>query len=140
MRHAAILVVVGLGCFSLGTLAAQTAPPAAPTVVVGDLTTPLRALTGDGNVAISNAVLRDQPEVRVLHVHVDPGGSRAMHAHSDVKFHLFIPVTGAMAMTVDDAPAVVVPPWQPFFMKAGTRHAFHNGGTAPVDIIELFVR
>lgn len=136
MRHAAILVIVGLGCFSLGTLAAQT-PPA---VVIGDLTTALKAVAGDGNQAISNAVLRDQPEVRVLRVHVEPGGSRALHAHSDVKFHLFIPITGAMMLTANDAPAVVVPPWQPFFMKSSTQHSFHNGGTAAVDILELFVR
>jgi oxalate decarboxylase/phosphoglucose isomerase-like protein (cupin superfamily) len=140
MRHAALLVVVGLGCFSLGTLTAQTQAPAQPAVVVGDLTTPLKALAGDGNVAISNAVLRDQPEVRVLHVRVEPGGSRAMHAHTDVKFHLFIPISGSMEMTVDDAHAVAVPAWQPFYMKASTRHAFHNSGTAPVDILELFVR
>ena len=136
MRHAPILVVGGFICFLMGTLAAQ--PQA--TLVLGDATTPLRALAGDGNVKISNAVLRDQPEVRVLRVRVEPGGSRAMHEHADVKFHLFVPVTGSMMLTVADAPPVAVTPWQPFYMKASTRHAFHNGGAAPVDILEVFVR
>ena len=37
---------------------------AQPTVVTGDRSTPLRPLTGAGNVGISNAVLREQPELR----------------------------------------------------------------------------
>ena len=127
-------LVLGLVSISLASSAAQT------TIVTGDRTTPLRALAGAGNTGISNAVLRDQAEVRVLRVVVEPGGTRAMHAHDDVTFHLFVPVTGAMTLTLDGVPSAEVPAWQPYFMKAGTRHGFHNAGSAAVEIMEIFVK
>jgi len=114
-------------------LAAQDAP------VTGDHSTPLRTLGGNGNVGISNAVLRDQPEVRVLRVVVEPGGVRAMHAHTDVKFHMFVPISGPMELRLEGGP-VEVEPWQPFYMAAGTQHGFHNAGAEPVEIMEIFVR
>lgn len=123
---------------SSATTSAATAGQ--PAVTTGDRSTPLRPLTGAGNVGISNAVMRDQADVRVLRVMVEPGGTRVKHAHTDVKFHLFVPVSGPMMLTVNDGPAVVVQPWQPFYMKAGTMHAFHNAGTAPVEIMEIFVK
>ncbi len=43
-------------------------------VVTGNHDTPLRPVTGAGNVGISNAVLRNQQEVRALRVVVGPGG------------------------------------------------------------------
>ena len=49
---------VGLALLSVA-LVAQTPP------VIGDRSSPLRPLGGE-NVGISNAVLRDQPEVRAL--------------------------------------------------------------------------
>ena len=76
------------------TPAAQTPVPAMP--VVGDRSSALRPVAGAGNVGISNAVLRDQEDVRALRVVVEPGGTRAMHAHNDVKYHLFVPVSGSL--------------------------------------------
>jgi quercetin dioxygenase-like cupin family protein len=116
------------------------APAAQTTIVTGDHSTPLRQLTGAGNVGISNAVLRDQPEVRALRVVVEPGGTRALHSHDDVKFHLFVPITGAMTLNLDGAPSVVVPAWQPYYMKSGTRHGFQNTSSSPVEIMEIFVK
>jgi mannose-6-phosphate isomerase-like protein (cupin superfamily) len=112
----------------------------APPPTLGNHDSPLRPLSGDGNTGISNAVMRDQQDVRVLRVVVEPGGTRALHAHADVRFHLFVPISGPMAMTVDGADPVVVPPWQPFYMKAGTRHSFRNPGSSPVEIMEIFVK
>ncbi len=89
---------------------------------------------------MSNAVLRDQPEVRALRVVVDPGGTRVMHAHTDVKFHLFVPITGVMTLDLEGAPAVEVQPWHPYYMTAGTRHGFRNRGSSPVDIMEVFIK
>jgi quercetin dioxygenase-like cupin family protein len=129
-----IVLALGLASLSLVAPAAQT------TVVTGDHSTPLRPLTGTGNVGVSNAILRDQPEVRALRVVVEPGGTRAMHSHDDVKFHLFVPVTGAMTLNLEGAPSVVVPAWQPYYMKTGTRHGFQNSGSASVEIMEIFVR
>lgn len=130
-----VVLVLGLVTLSLVAPAAQT-----PAAVPGDRTTPLRPLAGAGNVGISNAVLRDQAEVRALRVVVEPGGMRASHAHDDVKFHLFVPISGAMTLTFEGAPSVVVPAWQPYFMKAGTRHGFQNTGSAPAEIMEVFVK
>jgi quercetin dioxygenase-like cupin family protein len=128
--------VVPAICFGLLSiaLAAQTS------VVTGDRSTPLRPVAGAGNVGISNAVLRDQPEVRVLRVVVEPGGKRVIHAHNDVKFHMFVPITGPMALDLEGGPSVDVPPWQPYYMKGGTQHGFRNGGSAAVDVMEIFVK
>ena len=131
-RHLALSFVVA--SLSLGVLAAQTSS------ALGDRSTPLRPLAGQGNVGVSNAVLRDQAEVRVLRVMVDAGGKRAMHSHSDVKFHLFVPISGPMVVDLDGGQTVDVPAWQPYFMKAGTQHGFHNTGTAGVEIMEIFVK
>ena len=135
-RH--LISIIALASVSLVALAAQTAAPTVPTL--GDRTTPLRALTGAGNVAISNAVLRDQSDIRVIRVVVEPGGTRAMHAHTDVKFHLFVPISGAMVVDLDGGQTVSVPAWQPYYMKAGTQHGFHNTGSSAVEIMEIFVK
>jgi quercetin dioxygenase-like cupin family protein len=108
--------------------------------VVGDRTTPLRALGGEGNVGVSNAVLRDQPEVRALRVVVEPNGVRAMHTHDDVDFHLFTPISGPMELVLANGATVTVQPLHPYFMDAGTEHGFRNHGAAAVEIMEIFVR
>jgi quercetin dioxygenase-like cupin family protein len=131
-RYSGLAVVLTLLCCA--------APVAQVPVVTGDHDTPLRPVTGAGNVGISNAVLRDQPEVRALRVVVEPGGTRVTHAHDDVKFHLFIPITGTMRLDREGAPSETVTPWHPYYMKAGTKHGFHNGGAAPVEIMEIFIR
>ena len=131
-RHVAL--VIGIASLSLGALAAQTSS------ALGDRTTPLRALNGAGNVGISNAVLRDQQDIRMIRVVVEPGGKRALHAHTDVKFHMFVPISGAMVVDLDAGQTVNVPAWQPYYMKAGTQHGFHNTGSSPVEIMEIFVK
>jgi mannose-6-phosphate isomerase-like protein (cupin superfamily) len=131
-RYAAL--AIGFGSLAFIALAAQTP------IVTGDRSTPLRPVTGAGNVGISNAVLRDQPEVRVLRVVVEPGGKRVIHAHNDVKFHMFVPITGPMALDLEGSSSVDVPPWQPYYMKVGTQHGFRNTGSSAVDIMEVFVK
>jgi mannose-6-phosphate isomerase-like protein (cupin superfamily) len=115
-------------------LAAQDTPP-----VLGDRTSELRTLGGDGNVGISNAVLRDQPEVRALRVVVDADGVRAMHAHSDVRFHLFVPISAPMELRLESG-TVEVQPWHPYYLAGGTPHGFHNPGDEPVEVMEIFIR
>jgi quercetin dioxygenase-like cupin family protein len=115
-------------------LAAQTAP------VTGDRSSPLRPLGGEGNVGISNSVLREQDEVRSLRVVVEPGGTRIIHAHSDLQFHLFVPISGPMELNLEGRPTVVVQPWHTYFLEEGTRHGFHNPSSTAVEIMEIFVR
>ena len=133
VKHPLILGILLLGCM---TLVAQ-APP-----VTGDHSSPLQTLTvaGEANVGIRNAVMRDQADVRVLRVVVDPGGTRVVHAHNDVKFHMFIPISAPMRLEVEGEQPVDVAPWHPFYMKKGTRHGFHNASAAPVEILEVFVK
>jgi mannose-6-phosphate isomerase-like protein (cupin superfamily) len=141
-RHLAL--VIGIASLLLSVSAAQTnnAATTAPQggTTLGDHNTPLRPLTGAGNVGISNAVLRDQADIRTIRVVVEPGGKRAMHAHNDVKFHLFVPISGAMVVDLDGGKTVDVPAWQPYYMKAGTQHGFHNTGSSAVEIMEIFVK
>jgi len=128
------MLVTGIAMLSIGALAAQTGG------TLGDRSTPLRALSGAGNNGISNAVLRDQQDVRVIRVVVEPGGTRALHAHNDVKFHLFVPISGSIVVDLDGGQSVDVPAWQPYYMKAGTQHGFHNPGSDTVEIMEIFVK
>ncbi len=123
---------VGLALLSVA-LVAQTPP------VIGDRSSPLRPLGGD-NVGISNAVLRDQPEVRALRVVVEPGGTRPMHSHTGVQFHLFVPISGPMELNLDGGRSVQVRPWHPYFLQEGTQHGFHNSGSTAVEIMEIFIR
>jgi len=132
MRRITFLLI-GLVSLSLVALAAQN-------TATGNRTTPLVELTDPGNVGVSNAVLRDQPDVRVGHVFVASGGARVIHSHDDVKFHLFIPMTGPMTLDLEGGQSVEVLPWEPYYMEAGTRHGFHNILASPVDILEVFVR
>ena len=123
---------IGLAMFS-AALVAQTPP------VIGDRSSPLRPLGGD-NVGISNAVLRDQPEVRALRLVVEPGGTRVMHAHSGVQFHLFIPISGPMEVNLEGGQTVDIQPWHPYFLDEGTQHGFHNSGSTAVEVMEIFIR
>ncbi len=125
--------VVGLAMLSVA-LVAQTPP------VTGDHSSPLRPLTGEGNVGVSNAVLRDQPEVRVLRVVVEAGGTRPMHAHSGVEFHMFVPISGPMELNLGGGQSVDVQPWHPYYLAEGTQHGFHNSSSTAVEIMEIFVR
>ena len=125
---------MALGLIVLPTLLLAQTPPE-----TGDRSTPLNPLGGEGNVGISNAVLRGQPEVRVLRVVVEPGGQRAMHEHANVDFHLFIPISGVMRLELEEGGSVEVQPMHPYFMDGGTQHGFHNDGDTPVEIMEVFV-
>ena len=128
------VLIAGVVSMSFITLVAQDG------VVTGDRSTPLRPLAGDGNIGISNAVLRDQSEVRVLRVVVEPGGLRERHSHDDVQFHMFVPISGPMQLELGGDAPVEVLPWHPYFMAGGTPHGFRNEGSTPVEIMEIFVR
>jgi mannose-6-phosphate isomerase-like protein (cupin superfamily) len=86
------------------------------------------------------AVVMDRPEVRIGHTRLAPGGARRTHTHDDVTWHLLIPVSGTLTMTVgNDAPIETVP-GRAYFMKVGTPHSFTNKGTVDAVSIEVFVK
>ena len=98
---------------------------------------PIAASSGHG---VSNAALLDQPDVRILRVDVEPGGVRNVHTHDDVRFHLFIPVSGTFDVEVEPDKPVQRAAWQAQSIKGGTRHGFKNTGTTTGTIVEVFVK
>ena len=117
----------------IASVVAQT-----PGTSAGDIKlNPIAATSGHG---VSNAALLDQPEVRILRVDVEPGGVRNVHTHDDVRFHLFIPVSGSFEVEVQPDAPVQLAAWQPRSIKGGTRHGFKNVGASTGTIVEVFVK
>src|SRR5271163_1031474 len=75
--------------------------------------------------------LLDRAEVRVLRTELQPGVTRGVHTHDDVKFHLFLPLTPGIELTIGSDKPLIAEPGQVYFMLKGTPHGFRNtGGTA----------
>jgi quercetin dioxygenase-like cupin family protein len=98
---------------------------------------PAAVPTQDAGVA--RAVLLDKPQVRVLRVEIQAGATRKMHTHDDVRFHLFLPITGAIEFTKGTEKTAAVP-GQVFYMDKGTQHGFRNTGTSVAMAFEVFIR
>ena len=77
---------------------------------------------------------------RAIRVELKPLANRAIHQHDDVKFHLFIPVTGTLQITIGSDKPVDAPAGQAFYIKGGTPHGFRNLGSTPGTAIEIFVK
>jgi len=82
----------------------------------------------------------DRAEVRVTRVELQPGAVRSVHTHDDVRFHLFIPVSGKLELTIGSAKPVEATPGQAYFMEKGTPHGFKNAGSTPAMVMEVFVK
>jgi len=89
---------------------------------------------------LATAEILNQPDVRLLRVEIEAGVTRAMHAHNDVRFHLFIPVTGTVQLSIGTDNPIDVAPGQAQYIKKGTSHGFKNTGTSNATIIEVFVK
>ena len=89
---------------------------------------------------LATAELLNQPDVRLLRVEIEAGVTRAMHAHNDVRFHLFIPVSGTVQLSIGSDNPIDVAPGQAQYIKKGTSHGFKNTGTSKATIIEVFVK
>src|SRR5579872_3665711 len=98
---------------------------------------PAAVPTQDAGVA--RAVLLDKTQVRVLRVEIQAGATRKMHTHDDVRFHLFLPITGSIEFTKGTEKTAAVP-GQVFYMDKGTLHGFRNTGTSVAMAYEVFIR
>ena len=116
----------------IGSAVAQT-PGTSGAIVLN----PVAATSGTG---VSNAVLINRDEIRVLRVDVAPNGVRNVHTHDDMQYHLFIPTSAGMQFQTESEPPTPMAAWQAQFVKGGTKHGFTNTGTAPVTIVEIFVK
>src|SRR6516165_4845801 len=94
----------------------------------------------NANQGVNPVRLMDRPEVRVSRVEVAPGAVRAVHTHDDVRFHLWIPISGKLEITIGSAKPVEATSGQAFFMEKGTPHGFRNIGTTPATVMEIFVK
>jgi mannose-6-phosphate isomerase-like protein (cupin superfamily) len=83
--------------------------------------------------------LWERPDVRATRVEIKPMATRAVHQHDDVKFHLFIPLTGKLQLTIGSDKPVDAPVGQAFYIKGGTPHGFRNLGSTPATVMEIFV-
>jgi quercetin dioxygenase-like cupin family protein len=101
---------------------------------------------GDPDPGVHFIVIVDNPSVRVLQVTLQPGAVRREHVHNDVTFHMLVPVTGNLELTAGSTTAptgkdiIVAVPGQAYYMVKGQPHGFANKTTAPVQVIEVFVK
>jgi quercetin dioxygenase-like cupin family protein len=84
--------------------------------------------------------LIDRAEVRVSRIEIQPGASRSVHKHDDVPFHLWVPLSGTLQLTMGSEAPVTAASGQAFFLKRGTLHGFKNTGTTPAAVLEVFVK
>src|SRR5262245_5620556 len=94
----------------------------------------------NGDPGISTMQVLDSPEFRVLRDYAEPGAARRMHAHADATWHVFVLVTGQLALTVEGERPIDVTQGQVLSLKGGVQHTFKNTGTVAATIVEVFGR
>lgn len=98
------------------------------------------AQPGEADPGVRPVRLIDRDEIRVSRVELQPGAVRAVHAHDDVEYHVWAPVTGSLEITIGKDAPKAAGPGQAFFMKKGTQHGFRNTGSTPAAVFEIFVK
>jgi quercetin dioxygenase-like cupin family protein len=96
---------------------------------------------GEGpNPGVKPTRLMDRSDVRVTRVELQAGAIRSVHVHNDVRYHLFIPVSGQLELTIGSAKPIDAAPGQAYYMEKGTPHGFRNVGSTPAMVMEVFVK
>jgi quercetin dioxygenase-like cupin family protein len=98
------------------------------------------AANKNANPGVNPVRLMDRAEVRVSRVEIQPGAVRSVHTHDDVRFHLWIPISGKLEITIGSAKPVEAGAGQAFFLQKGTPHGFKNVGSTPAAVMEVFVK
>jgi quercetin dioxygenase-like cupin family protein len=96
--------------------------------------------SGEADPGVRPVRLIDRDEIRVSRVELQPGAVRRVHAHDDVEYHVWTPVSGTLEITIGTEPPKPAKPGDAFFMKRGTPHGFRNVGTSPAAVFEIFVK
>jgi quercetin dioxygenase-like cupin family protein len=96
--------------------------------------------TGNPDPGVTFLNVVENPHVRVLQVTLQPNATRRTHVHNDVTFHMLVPVTGSLELTIEKDPPITTVPGQAYYMMKGQNHGFTNKTAAPVQVIELFVK
>src|SRR5262252_7794707 len=79
--------------------------------------------TREADPGVFTTTVLDRAEVRASRLEVKPGGTRRVHQHDDVQFHLFIPVSGSIRLT-RNGEAIDAVVGQVYFLDKGTPHTF----------------
>lgn len=151
MLKNAIRTAVVLGAFAAEPAFAQAQAPAAPAPTTPPPSQPTATAkpagggqkvgqTGNPDPGVTFLNVVENPHVRVLQVTLQAGAVRRPHVHNDVTFHMLVPVTGALELTVEKDPVVTAVPGQAYYMVKGQVHSFTNKTSAPVQVIELFIK
>lgn len=99
-----------------------------------------QALPAEADPGVRPFRLIDQDEIRVSRVELQPGAVRRVHAHDDVEYHVWAPVSGSLEVTIGQNPPVPAGPGSAYFMRKGTPHGFRNTGQMPAAVFEIFVK
>jgi mannose-6-phosphate isomerase-like protein (cupin superfamily) len=142
MRHriaalAAVFTLVGNHAGS--HLSASSPQPPAPTPALAQAPA-APPVTAEPDPGVRPTRLLDRAEVRLSRVELQPGAVRRVHAHDDVVYHLWVPITGSLEITIGTDAPVSASSGQAFFMKRGTAHGFRNVGTTPAALFEIFIK
>ena len=147
------MAVVITGCAAGPAFAQAQAPAApAPATAAPSAQTPAPGTTkpagggqkvgqtGNPDPGVNFLNVVENPHVRVLQVTLQPGAVRRPHVHNDVTFHMLVPITGSLDLTVEKEPVVTTVPGQAYYMTKGQTHSFTNKSSAAVQVIELFIK
>lgn len=96
--------------------------------------------TGNPDPGVTFLNVVENPHVRVLQVTLQPGAVRRPHVHNDVTFHMLVPVTGSLELTIEKEAPITTVPGQAYYMVKGQTHGFTNKTGAAVQVIELFIK
>jgi quercetin dioxygenase-like cupin family protein len=91
-----------------------------------------------GDPGISSMVVMDQPEFSVLRDYAEPGATRRMHSHDNVKWIVFTLVTGKLVLTFEGEAPIDVEPGQVLHFKGTAKHTFKNIAVVTATIVEVF--
>jgi mannose-6-phosphate isomerase-like protein (cupin superfamily) len=97
-------------------------------------------VTAEADPGVRLTRLIDRAEVRLSRIELQPGAVRRVHAHDDVVYHLWVPISGSLEITIAGDAPVAATNGQAFFMKRGTSHGFRNVGTTPAALFEIFIK
>jgi quercetin dioxygenase-like cupin family protein len=100
---------------------------------------PAAAKKGPGGGVTPNPLL-DRAEIRVIRTELLAGAIRAVHTHDDVKFHLFLPITPGLELTVGSDKPVMAEPGQAYLIMKSTPHGFRNTTGTMAMVYEVFVK
>lgn len=93
-----------------------------------------------GDPGVSSMVVIDQPEFSVLRDYAEPGATRRMHSHDNVKWIVFTLVTGKLVLTFEGESPIELEPGQVLHFKGAAKHTFKNIAAVTATIVEVFGR